>query len=137
MYHIKANSIPKSKKSKHVKDALRKQCKQNYRLDDIEEASVELMSSSVVGVSYTFGNINDDDSAGDEKTSKMTEMHTINEVNGVIHDLPGVSSSTNSGNETNTSNSSEVTTDPCETVFHPSRSSSLPAPSHGKVSPIK
>jgi hypothetical protein len=125
--------MPKSKKSKHVKDALRKHGKQKHKLDAIEEASVELMSSSVA-VTYNFGMEKDDEDICDKETSNMTEMHTIDEVNGVTHERPCESSSTNSGNETATSsNSSEGASDSLENVFQQYRSASLPVPTKHNV----
>ena len=132
LYPSRTNSIPKSKKSKHVKDALKKHCKQKHKLDAIEEASVEMMSSSAA-VTYNFGMEKDDENICDKETSNMTEMHTIDEVNGVIHDRPCGSSSTNSGNETTTSNSSEGASDSLENVFQQYRSTSLPVPTKPKV----
>lgn len=107
---------------------------QKHKLDAIEEASVELISSPAV--SYTFEIGNDDDNTFDEKALKITEMHTIDEVNGGTHDGPGVSSSSNSGNETTTSNSSEGGSDPFDMVFYQVRSASLPVPSKKDMKPF-
>ena len=131
-YPSRSNSIPKSKKSKHVKDTLRNHYNEKYKLDAIEEASVELMSSSVA-VSYNFPREKDDDSICDKETSDMIGMHPIDEVNGVIRDIKCGSSSTNSGNEITTSNSSEGPSDSLENVFLQYRSVSLPVPSKQKV----
>ena len=135
LHHIRTSSIPKSKKSKHIKDALKKHSNKKRKLDAIEEASVELMSSTAA-VSYTFAvqSDDDDDNNCDEATNKHTEMHTIDEVNGVMQDVPGNgSSTTNSGNETTTSNTSDESNDPFETISHPTRSASFPASSTNSV----
>ena len=125
MYHVRNNSIPKTKKSRHVKDALKKHGNQNPKLDAIEEASVELIPSSA-NISYNFGqgdedNV-DDDNTCDENKSKLTEMHTIDEVNGISQPTK---SSTTSTDDTETSNSSEAVSDGSDTVFHPRRTTSL------------
>ena len=122
MHHVRNNSIPKTQKSRHVKDALKKHGNQNPKLDAIEEASVELMSSSA-NISYNFGQGDeDDDNVCDEKELKLTEMHTIDEVNGVSQPTK---SSTDSTDDTATSNSSEAVSDGSDTVFHPRRTASL------------
>ena len=124
MHHVRNNSIPKTQKSRHVKDALKKHGNQNPKLDAIEEASVELMSSSA-NISYNFGQgneDNDDDNAWDEKESKLTEMHTIDEVNGISQPTK---SSTTSTDDTATSNSSEAVSDGSDTVFYQRRTASL------------
>ena len=124
MHHVRNNSIPKTQKSRHVKDALKKHGNQNPKLDAIEEASVELMSSSA-NISYNFGQgdeDNNDDNACDEKDSKLTEMHTIDEVNGISQPTK---SSTDSTDDTATSNSSEAVSDGSDTVFYQRRTASL------------
>ena len=122
MYHVRNNSIPKTQKSRHVKDALKKHGNQNPKLDAIEEASVELLSSSA-NISYNFGQGDkDNDNACDEKESKLTEMHTIDEVNGISQ--PTKSSMT-STDDTATSNSSEAVSDGSDTVFYQRRTASL------------
>ena len=136
LHHVRTSSIPKSKNSKHIKDALKKHSNRKRKLDAIEEASVELMSSTAA-VSYTFAaqsDDEDDNNCDEVATNKHTEMHTIDEVNGVMQDVPGNgSSTTNSGNDTTTSNTSEETNDPFETISHPTRSASFPASSTNLV----
>ena len=136
LHHVRTSSIPKSKNSKHIKDALKKHSNRKRKLDAIEEASVELMSSTAA-VSYTFAaQIDDeeDNNCDGDVSNKHSEMHTIDEVNGVIHDVPGNgSSTTNSGNETTTSNTSDESNDPFETISHPTRSASFPASSTNSV----
>ena len=126
MYHVRNNSIPKTKQSRHVKDALKKHGIQNPKLAAIEEASVELIPSSA-NISYNFGqgdedNDDDDDNTCDKTKSKLTEMHTIDEVNGISQPTK---SSTTSTDDTETSNSSEAVSDGSDTVFHPRRTASL------------
>ena len=114
---------------------MKKHSNKKRKLDAIEEASVELMSSTAA-VSYTFAvqSDDDDDNNCDEATNKHNEMHTIDEVNGVMQDVPGNgSSTTNSGNETTTSNTSDESNDPFETISHPTRSASFPASSTNSV----
>ena len=135
LHHVRTSSIPKSTNSKHIKDALKKHSNRKRKLDAIEEASVELMSSTAA-VSYTFAvqsDDEDDNNCDKGASNKMTEMHTIDEVNGVIHDVPGNTSSSTNSNETTTSNTSEENNDPFETISHPTRSASFPAPSKNTV----
>ena len=115
---------------------MKKHSNRKRKLDAIEEASVELMSSTAA-VSYTFAAQSDDEEDNNcdgDVSNKHSEMHTIDEVNGVIHDVPGNgSSTTNSGNETTTSNTSDESNDPFETISHPTRSASFPASSTNSV----
>ena len=115
---------------------MKKHSNRKRKLDAIEEASVELMSSTAA-VSYTFAAQNDDEEDNNcdgDVSNKHSEMHTIDEVNGVIHDVPGNgSSTTNSGNETTTSNTSDESNDPFETISQPTRSASFPASSTNSV----
>lgn len=91
------------------------------------------MSSSAAAVTYNFGMEKDDENICDKQTPNITKMHTIDEVNGVINGGACGSSSTNSGNETATSNSSEGASDSLENVFQQYRSTSLPVPTKHKV----
>ena len=116
---------------------MKKHSNRKRKLDAIEEASVELMSSTAA-VSYTFAVQSDDEddiSCDKEASNKMTEMHTIDEINGAIHDVPGNTSSSTNSNETatSTSNTSEENNDPFETISHPSRSASFPTSSKNSV----